>query len=95
MPPQVKEDVLEFASTSDLDERALLVRLASGDEGALLMIYRRHSRRIFSLILRILGSEPEAEEVRRCYCFYRRGLGLACEDYLAVISRFDHRHGLC
>src|SRR5215470_3921543 len=52
-----------IASTSDLDERALLVRLASGDEGALLMIYRRHSRRIFSLILRIVGSEPEAEEV--------------------------------
>ena len=53
----------DIASTSDPDERALLAKLASGDEGALLLIYRRHSRRIFSLILRIVGSEPEAEEV--------------------------------
>ncbi len=52
-----------MASTSDLGDRAQLAQVASGDEDALLVIYRRYSRRIFSVILRIVGSEPEAEEV--------------------------------
>jgi RNA polymerase sigma-70 factor (ECF subfamily) len=42
---------------------ALLTRIAVRDESALAELYDRHSRPTFSLILRILRSVPDAEDV--------------------------------
>ncbi len=46
--------------SSDLD---LLQRIAARDEGALTSLYDRHSRLAYSVILRILRSTAEAEDV--------------------------------
>jgi RNA polymerase sigma-70 factor (ECF subfamily) len=48
--------------SQDSDEE-LIGRLAHGDLGALEALYTRYSRPIYSLALRILGDEGEAEEV--------------------------------
>lgn len=48
--------------SQDSDEE-LIGRLARGDLGALEALYTRYSRPIYSLALRILGDEGEAEEV--------------------------------
>ena len=41
----------------------LLQRIVGRDQGALAELYDRHSRLLFSLIVRILRSQPDAEEV--------------------------------
>jgi len=52
---------VEFSSPEvDL---SLLQRIATGDEAALAELYDRHSRLAYTLILRILGSPSDAEEV--------------------------------
>ena len=52
---------MEFSSPEvDL---SLLQRIATGDEAALAELYDRHSRLAYTLILRILGSPSDAEEV--------------------------------
>lgn len=48
---------------ADLDDAALLVMIAGGDEQALAALYDRHGARAFSLALRILGDPETAEEV--------------------------------
>ncbi len=48
---------------ADLDDAALLARIAGGDEQALAALYDRHGARAFSLALRILGDRETAEEV--------------------------------
>ncbi|GBD10187.1 ECF RNA polymerase sigma factor SigK [Candidatus Thermoflexus japonica] len=48
---------------TDLDDAALLARIAGGDEQALAALYDRHGARAFSLALRILGDPETAEEV--------------------------------
>jgi len=48
---------------ADLDDAALLARIAGGDEQALAALYDRHGARAFSLALRILGDPETAEEV--------------------------------
>ncbi len=73
----------KITSTDDLGDGALLAQLASGDADALLVIYRRYSRRIFSLILRIVGSEPEAEEVLQDVFL----------DLWQHVSQYDERRG--
>jgi RNA polymerase sigma-70 factor (ECF subfamily) len=50
----------EQAQTSDTD---LLHAVARGDEGALASLYDRYRLILFGLILRILHSRPEAEDV--------------------------------
>lgn len=47
----------------DLEDAALLVLIAGGDEQALAALYDRHGARAFSLALRILGDPEAAEEV--------------------------------
>jgi RNA polymerase sigma-70 factor, ECF subfamily len=49
-------------SPSEVD-RSLLQRIATRDEAALAELYDRHSRMAYSLIIRILGSASDAEEV--------------------------------
>ncbi len=56
--PAVKEP-----GYADLDDAALLMRIAGGDEQALAALYDRHGPRAFSLALRILGDPETAEEV--------------------------------
>lgn len=53
-------EVAGVPSSSDLD---LLQRVAARDEGALASLYDRHSRLAYSVILRILHSTTEAEDV--------------------------------
>ena len=49
-------------STSEVDV-ALLLRIAARDDGALAEFYDRHSRLAYSLIVRIVGSSSDAEDV--------------------------------
>jgi RNA polymerase sigma-70 factor (ECF subfamily) len=51
------------AGYADLEDAALLARIAGGDEQALAALYDRHAARAFSLALRILGDPETAEEV--------------------------------
>src|SRR5215469_15231194 len=44
-------------------DHALLDRIVSRDSGALGLLYDRHSRLVFGLILRVLKDRAEAEEV--------------------------------
>jgi RNA polymerase sigma-70 factor, ECF subfamily len=48
---------------SALDDAAALVRLAEGDERALVSLYRHYGAYVFGLALRILKDRLEAEEV--------------------------------
>jgi RNA polymerase sigma-70 factor (ECF subfamily) len=45
------------------DDAAWLARAASGDGAALAALYDRHARGIYSLALRVLGVEADAEDV--------------------------------
>jgi RNA polymerase sigma-70 factor (ECF subfamily) len=48
----------------DAPDRALLERvLRTGDEPAFRELYRRHTPRVYALVLRILGSEHDADDV--------------------------------
>jgi RNA polymerase sigma-70 factor (ECF subfamily) len=54
---------LQPAAESRAEDEACLRRIASGDQAAAAGLYDRHARPLFSLILRILGNETEAEDV--------------------------------
>src|ERR1051325_1846197 len=54
---------LQPAAESQAEDVSCLQRIASGDQDAAGALYDRHARRLYSLILRILGDEPEAEDV--------------------------------
>jgi RNA polymerase sigma-70 factor (ECF subfamily) len=45
------------------DDAARVARVASGDGGAMAALYDAHARAVYSLALRIVGDEAEAEDV--------------------------------
>jgi RNA polymerase sigma-70 factor, ECF subfamily len=45
------------------DDRALVDRARGGDTGAFAVLVSRHQRQLFRLALRMMGNEPDAEEV--------------------------------
>jgi RNA polymerase sigma-70 factor (ECF subfamily) len=51
------------AAESQAEDVACLERVAAGDQAAAAGLYDRHSRVLYSLILRIVGDETEAEDV--------------------------------
>ena len=54
---------LQTATESQAEDETCLRRIASGDQAAAARLYDRHARPLYSLILRILGNETEAEDV--------------------------------
>jgi RNA polymerase sigma-70 factor, ECF subfamily len=54
---------LQPAAESQADDVSCLQRIVYGDQAAAEGLYDRHARPLYSLILRILGDEPEAEDV--------------------------------
>ena len=48
---------------ADAGDGPLLDRLVAGDTSAAADLYDRHSRIVYSLVLRIVQNEPEAEDV--------------------------------
>ena len=48
---------------NDPTDLSLLQRIAARDTAALAELYDRHSRLVFSLVLRIVGDRGEAEEI--------------------------------
>lgn len=51
------------ASEARLSDQELIRRVASGDAETLGVVYDRHARQIFSLVLRIVEDQAEAEDV--------------------------------
>jgi RNA polymerase sigma-70 factor (ECF subfamily) len=54
---------MQPAAESQAEDVESLSRVVSGDQGAAAVLYDRHARPLYSLILRILGDETEAEDV--------------------------------
>jgi RNA polymerase sigma-70 factor (ECF subfamily) len=72
------------AGTDDPDdEPRLLRRIASGDEGALSIIYDRHAGCVYALLRRILQDESAAEEITQDVFFH----------LWKIAARFDPERG--
>src|ERR1044071_10002671 len=54
---------LQRAAESQAEDVSCLRRIAAGDQVSAGALYDRHARPLYSLILRIVGDEPEAEDV--------------------------------
>jgi len=53
---------LQSAAESQAEDESCLRQIASGDRGAAARLYDRHARPLYSLVLRILANETEAED---------------------------------
>lgn len=60
---RVGSESTKGTSETALDDAAALVRLAEGDERALLSLYRHYGAYVYGLALRILRDSSEAEEI--------------------------------
>jgi RNA polymerase sigma-70 factor (ECF subfamily) len=74
---------LQPSAESQADDVSCLQRIASGDQAAAAGLYDRHARPLYSLVLRILGNETEAEDV----------LQEAFAQAFRQASRYDARRG--
>jgi RNA polymerase sigma-70 factor, ECF subfamily len=72
------------AAESQAQDISCLGRIAAGDRAAAADLYDRHARPLFSLILRIVGNEPEAEDV----------LQEVFAQAFRQASRYDARRGV-
>src|SRR6478672_13269875 len=54
---------MQPAAESQAEDVSCLRRIASGDQTGAAGLYDRHARTLYSLILRIVGDEGEAEDV--------------------------------
>ena len=59
---QVSRMLVSCVDRNDSDDKRLLSQIAAGDAAAFSEFYDRHSRLLFSIILRIVGNEGEAED---------------------------------
>jgi RNA polymerase sigma-70 factor (ECF subfamily) len=55
----------EGRKNSGIAEKELLHQAGDGDAGAFEQLYRRYSRQVFCLSLRVLKNESEAEDLTR------------------------------
>jgi RNA polymerase sigma-70 factor, ECF subfamily len=62
-PPRVSESRSPVTEPNPTFDRTLLQRIVARDESAVAELYDRHSRAVYSLILRILRTPSDAEEV--------------------------------
>ena len=54
---------LQPAAESQAEDEVCLKRIVAGDQGGAAALYDRHARALYSLILRILGDQADAEDV--------------------------------
>lgn len=52
-----------MTNQEQIEDAAQVVRAAAGDGGALAALYDRHARAVYSIALRIVGDERDAEDV--------------------------------
>ncbi len=53
----------DLPDPEDLKDARLMVAVAGGDQQALAALYRRHSAILYSMLVRMVGNEMEAQEV--------------------------------
>ncbi len=64
------------AMNKNAEERRLLIQCREGDDGAMRELYKRHSGRIYSLSMRLLGNRADADEVvQECFLKAWRNVG--------------------
>lgn len=60
---QVRSMSSSSAHPDTEDDRQLITRVIAGDRDAFAVLYDRHSRAVFGLLLRVVGDRPVAEEL--------------------------------